>query len=108
VIQYDRLGKGLNPFLPSPITNKKEGSMIIKRAEEMSKAFSEFLNDSVKITQETWKHKIDSKAKTETKLSYFVAGHCHIQSFNNLDEVQNFIDDYIKTHVRNPILFRKF
>jgi len=81
--------------------------MRTKRAEKMSRAFSEFLNNSVLIAQESWTHKSGVKP-TNIKLSYFVIGDCHQKNFDNLDETQSFIDDYMAAHVRNPILFRKF
>ena len=82
--------------------------MRTKRAERMSKEFSGFLNNSVLIAQETWTHKVEKGTTTKVKLSYFVGGNCHQQNFDNLDETQNFIDNYMEAHVRNPILFRKF
>jgi len=82
--------------------------MRTKQAEEMSKAFAEFLNDSVLIAQDSWTHQSEVGTTTDIRLSYFVIGDCHQQNFNNLDEAQNFIDNYMKAHVRDPILFRKF
>lgn len=82
--------------------------MRTERAEEMSKVFSEFLNDSVLIAQETWTHKSETGTTTKIKLSYFAHRHCNQQNFNDLDEAESFIGDYMRAHTRDPILFRKF
>jgi len=82
--------------------------MRTKQAEEMSKAFAEFLNNSVLIAQETWTHQSEVGTTTKIRLTYFDAWDYSQQNFNNLDEAQNFIDNYMKAHVRDPILFRKF
>jgi len=87
--------------------------MRIKRAEQLSKKFADFLGDSVKIEHSTWTHyvkwgKANGIPETEICLSYFVFGKCNQKVFKDLDEVEIFINDYMVKTKSRKILFRRF
>ena len=88
--------------------------MRVKRAEELSKLFANFIGESVAINQETWTHqnirysKTNGVPKTIIRFSHFYGGKCNQLTFDNLDEVEEFINKFIKVREEKEILFRRF
>ena len=86
----------------------------IERAERLSKILADFINQSVCIHYDVWTHhkiaysKTNGIPKTEIRLSHFAGGSCTQQKFADLDEVENFINNYMNHRKENEILFRRF
>ena len=88
--------------------------MRIKRAEELSKLFADFIGESVAITHESWTHRnitystTNGIPKTTIRFSYFTGKDCNQREFSNLDEVEKFINNRMNWRKQNEILFRRF
>ena len=86
--------------------------MRVKRAEGISQMFAKYLNNSVCVDQASWTHEnirynnTNGIPETDITLSFFVYKQkCCQKKFKDLDEVEDFINQYIESR---EILFRRF